>query len=153
MKQLQRSGKGIQFVLLVLSLLGVGITIYLTAVHYENVPLVCSENGLVNCARVISSSYSVVPGTTVPITIPGFGWCIVSACFGNCWLVFNNQIMAAENSCSAICLGVVRLVGRSLSCLYRNCAFAHNLCLVYCITCSNSPNVSSHVNSVTVSSI
>ena len=30
-------------------------------------------------ARVISSSYSVVPGTTVPITIPGFGWCIVSA--------------------------------------------------------------------------
>ena len=79
MKQLQRSGKGIQFVLLVLSLLGVGITIYLTAVHYENVPLVCSENGLVNCARVISSSYSVVPGTTVPITIPGFGWCIVSA--------------------------------------------------------------------------
>ena len=79
MKQLQRSGKGIQFVLLVLSLLGVGITIYLTAVHYENVPLVCSESGLVNCARVISSSYSVVPGTTVPITIPGFGWCIVSA--------------------------------------------------------------------------
>ena len=79
MKQLQRSGKGIQFVLLVLSLLGVAIAIYLTAVHYENVPLVCSENGLVNCARVISSSYSVVPGTTVPITIPGFGWCIVSA--------------------------------------------------------------------------
>ena len=79
MKQLQRSGKGIQFVLLVLSLLGVGITIYLTAVHYENVPLVCSENGLVNCSRVISSSYSVVPGTNVPITIPGFGWCIVSA--------------------------------------------------------------------------
>ena len=79
MKQLQRSGKGIQFVLLVLSLLGVGISIYLTAVHYENVPLVCSESGLVNCARVISSSYSVVPGTTVPITIPGFGWCIVSA--------------------------------------------------------------------------
>ena len=77
MKQVQRSK--IQFVLLVLSLLGVGITIYLTAVHYENVPLVCSENGLVNCARVISSSYSVVPGTTVPITIPGFGWCIVSA--------------------------------------------------------------------------
>lgn len=79
MKQLQRSGKGIQFVLLVLSLLGVGIAIYLTAVHYENIPLVCSENGLVNCARVISSSYSVVPGTTVPITIPGFGWCTISA--------------------------------------------------------------------------
>lgn len=79
MKQLQRSGKGSQLLLLVLSILGVGITIYLTAVHYENVPLVCSESGLVNCARVISSSFSVVPGTTVPITIPGFAWCIVSA--------------------------------------------------------------------------
>lgn len=79
MKLLQGSGKGSQLLLLVLSLLGVGITIYLTSVHYENVPLVCSESGLVNCARVISSSYSVVPGTSLPITIPGFGWCVVSA--------------------------------------------------------------------------
>ncbi len=79
MKQLQRSRS--QALLLVLSLLGVGITIYLTSVHYENVPLVCSESGLINCARVISSSYSVVPGTTLPITIPGFGWCITSASF------------------------------------------------------------------------
>jgi uncharacterized membrane protein len=79
MKDLQRSGKGSQLLLLVLSLLGVGITIYLTSVHYENVPLVCSESGLVNCARVISSSYSVVPGTSLPITIPGFAWCAVSA--------------------------------------------------------------------------
>jgi uncharacterized membrane protein len=79
MKQLQRSGKGSQFFLLLLSLLGVGITIYLTTVHYENVPLVCSQSGIIDCARVLSSSYSVIPGTTLPITIPGFGWCIVSA--------------------------------------------------------------------------
>lgn len=81
MKHLQRSGKGSQLLLLVLSLLGVGISIYLTSVHYENIPLVCSESGIVDCARVISSSYSVVPGTTLPITIPGFGWCVVSASF------------------------------------------------------------------------
>ncbi len=79
MKFLQRPEKGSQIILLVLSLLGVGITIYLTTVHYENVPLVCSESGLVNCARVISSSYSVVPGTALPITIPGFAWCVVAA--------------------------------------------------------------------------
>src|SRR5256884_2978859 len=77
MKHLQRSRS--QALLLALSLLGVAITIYLTSVHYENVPLVCSDSGLINCARVISSSYSVVPGTTLPITIPGFGWCVVSA--------------------------------------------------------------------------
>jgi uncharacterized membrane protein len=77
MKQLQRSRS--QALLLALSLVGVGIAIYLTSVHYENIPLVCSESGLINCARVISSSYSVVPGTSLPITIPGFGWCVVSA--------------------------------------------------------------------------
>ncbi len=79
MQLLQRPGRASQFLLLALSLLGVGITIYLTSVHYENVPLVCSESGLINCARVISSSYSVVPGTALPITIPGFGWCMVAA--------------------------------------------------------------------------
>ncbi len=79
MKFFQPPGKGIQFFLLALSLLGVGITIYLTSVHYENVPLVCSESGLINCARVISSAYSVVPGTALPITIPGLGWCVVAA--------------------------------------------------------------------------
>lgn len=77
MKQSQRSKS--QMLLLALSIVGVAITIYLTSVHYENIPLVCSESGLINCARVISSSYSVVPGTTLPITIPGFGWCVVSA--------------------------------------------------------------------------
>jgi uncharacterized membrane protein len=79
MKYVQRSGVGSQLLLLVLSLLGAGISIYLTLVHYENVPLVCSASGLIDCARVISSSYSVVPGTTLPITLPGLGWCIVSA--------------------------------------------------------------------------
>src|SRR6266699_4251187 len=77
MKHLQRSGS--QVLLLVLSLLGMGIAIYLTLVHYENAPLVCSTSGLVDCARVLSSSFSVVPGTSVPITVPGLVWCVVGA--------------------------------------------------------------------------
>jgi len=77
MKNLQRSGS--QVLLLVFSLVGVGIAIYLTLVHYENAPLVCSDSGLINCARVLSSSYSVVPGTSVPITLPGLAWSVVSA--------------------------------------------------------------------------
>jgi uncharacterized membrane protein len=77
MKYLRRSGS--QVLLLVLSLLGVGIATYLTLVHYTNAPLVCSTSGLVDCARVLSSLYSVVPGTSVPITVPGLAWCVVSA--------------------------------------------------------------------------
>jgi uncharacterized membrane protein len=77
MKQIQRSKS--QVLLLALSLLGVAIAIYLTTVHYENIPLVCSESGLINCVRVLSSPYSVVPGTSLPITIPGLGLCVASA--------------------------------------------------------------------------
>ncbi len=77
MKYLQRSGS--QVVLLALSLLGAGIAIYLTFVHYDNTPLVCSESGLINCAQVLASSYALVPGTSLPVTIPGLAWCGVSA--------------------------------------------------------------------------
>ena len=68
-----------QILLLILSLIGAGIAIYLTVVHYENVPLICSASGIVDCAHVLSSSYSVVPSTTIPITVPGLGWCVISA--------------------------------------------------------------------------
>lgn len=66
-----------QFLLLLFALAGVGIAIYLTTVHYDIAPLACSDSGFVNCARVLSSAYSVVPGTVVPITIPGLFWCLV----------------------------------------------------------------------------
>ncbi len=67
---------GGQLLLLLLAFIGVGISIYLTAVHYENAPLICSNSGLVDCARVLSSAFSVVPGTGVPISVPGLLWCL-----------------------------------------------------------------------------
>ncbi len=77
MRKIQRLGG--QLLLLTLSLVGAGIAIYLTAVHYENAPLLCSTRGLIDCSRVLSSPFSVVPGTTVPITVPGLIWSAVSA--------------------------------------------------------------------------
>jgi uncharacterized membrane protein len=77
MKNLQQSWG--QLLLLLFALGGAGISVYLTAVHYENVPLICSNNGTVNCARVLSSPYSLVPGTSIPITVPGLAWCLVLA--------------------------------------------------------------------------
>lgn len=73
---LQRSGG--QLILFGLSLLGIAISIYLTTVHYQNVPLVCSTQGFVDCERVLSSPFSVVPGTSIPITVPGLLWFTVS---------------------------------------------------------------------------
>ncbi len=57
---------------------GGAIAIYLTTVHYAGVPLYCSTTGLINCSAVTSSKYSVVPGTQLPITIPGLLWFLVS---------------------------------------------------------------------------
>ncbi len=54
-----------------LQVVGLGLAGYLTAVHYANVPLVCSASGAVNCELVTTSVYSVVPGTALPITVPG----------------------------------------------------------------------------------
>jgi uncharacterized membrane protein len=68
-----------QIFLFVLALVSIAISIYLTSVHYAKVPLICSTNGLIDCASVLSSSYSIVPGTTIPITIPGLAWGLAMA--------------------------------------------------------------------------
>ncbi|HVC30755.1 MAG TPA: vitamin K epoxide reductase family protein [Steroidobacteraceae bacterium] len=59
-------------VLFLLSVTGVGISIYLTAVHYAGAPLVCTASGLVNCERVLTSGYSSVLG--VPVSVGGIAW-------------------------------------------------------------------------------
>ncbi len=76
MAVMRRSGRPIAS--LVLSVVGVAISLYLTSVHYEHVPLVCSTQGFVDCERVLSSSYSVVPGTSIPVSVPGLLWFIVA---------------------------------------------------------------------------
>jgi uncharacterized membrane protein len=75
MEQIRRAKS--QFFVLACSLVGAGIAIYLTSVHYELAPLACSESGFVNCAHVLSSPYSVVPGTSIPISVPGLAWNLV----------------------------------------------------------------------------
>jgi len=69
-----------QVILLVCSLAGAAIAIYLTIVHYnEVVPLFCSGSGVVNCGLVLSSPYGVVFGSSIPTSVPGLAWCLVMA--------------------------------------------------------------------------
>ena len=71
---------GVQGALLVLAALGAADAIYLTLVHYDSqVALVCSDSGFVNCTRVITSAYAYMPGTAIPISLPGLAWCLVLA--------------------------------------------------------------------------
>ncbi len=48
-------------------LAGIAISIYLLIVHYEPTALVCSNSGLVNCSKVLTSPSSVIFGIPVPI--------------------------------------------------------------------------------------
>jgi uncharacterized membrane protein len=65
--------------MLLMALAGLGISIYLTVVHYQGAGIAfCSTTGLVNCNLVTSSGNSVLFGTPIPITIPGMIWFVVS---------------------------------------------------------------------------
>jgi uncharacterized membrane protein len=59
-----------------LALGGVGVSAYLTSVHYASTPLVCSSNGVIDCHRVLTSSYSEVLG--LPWSVGGMVWFGVS---------------------------------------------------------------------------
>lgn len=74
---LARAAPGLAAIV-VMAVVGIGVLAYLTTVHYAKVPLFCSTTGLINCAQVTSSAFSVVPGTSIPITIPGMLWFLVS---------------------------------------------------------------------------
>ncbi len=126
---IRRSGG--QITLFVLSLLGVAISIYLTSVHYENVPLVCSTTGLVDCASVLSSPYSVVPGTTIPITVPGLAWCLLSAGLAfAAWRIWpeHRSLRSAEFAWALVgMVTVLYLVYAELVRLHKICAWCTGL--------------------------
>ncbi len=62
-----------------LSLFGVGVSIYLTIAHYDaSVSLICSDKGLVNCAKVTTSTQSMVFGI-FPVAVLGLAFYVFMA--------------------------------------------------------------------------
>ena len=64
--------------LIAIAIAGIAISIYLTVTHLSGVPLVCTVGSVVNCASVTHSAYSVIPGTSIPISVLGIAWFAVS---------------------------------------------------------------------------
>jgi len=63
------------YVCLALIVLGIGVATYLTITHYTTtVTLACPENSVINCAKVTSSSYSVIFG--IPLAVLGLAYFI-----------------------------------------------------------------------------
>jgi len=60
---------------LVLSLFGLGVSIYLTIDHFAKIPLACSDTGLVNCQKVTTSAESHFLG--IPVALLGLVFYVV----------------------------------------------------------------------------
>jgi len=68
-----------------LSLAGLGVSVYLTIAHYTSSSiLACSDNGLVNCAAVTTSPESVVFGI-FPVAVLGLAFYVVMAAVTSPW--------------------------------------------------------------------
>lgn len=123
MSFVRRSGG--QLALLVLSIAGIAISIYLTYVHFNSGALVCTTSGIVNCERVLSSTYSVVPGTTIPITVPGLLWFLVSGVLALlAWRVWPERRVLRLAECAWACIGLVTV----LYLVYVELVLLHTIC-------------------------
>jgi uncharacterized membrane protein len=78
----------------ILSLIGLGIGVYLTIVHYEGTQLLaCANNSFLNCQKVQTSSYSWFPPTSslhpgflhLPVAVLGLGYYVVVVGFNTPW--------------------------------------------------------------------
>ena len=68
---------------LALSLSGLGISIYLTIVHFQPAALACSGGGAVDCARVLTSGESYFLG--IPVAILGLAHYSVMTLLNTPW--------------------------------------------------------------------
>jgi uncharacterized membrane protein len=75
----------LQWTSLVLSLAGLGVSIFLTIAHYTSTSILdCSANGLVDCAKVTTSSQSMVFGV-FPVAVLGLAFYVFMTAVNSPW--------------------------------------------------------------------
>ncbi|MHB2027668.1 MAG: vitamin K epoxide reductase family protein, partial [Acidimicrobiales bacterium] len=72
-----------QVTTLLLSLIGLGLSIYLTITHFEPNALVCSNSGVIDCAKVTTSAQSMIFG--IPVAIYGLADYTVMTALNTPW--------------------------------------------------------------------
>lgn|SRR5487761_987665 len=68
-----------QLLALAAGVAGLGVSIYLTVVHYSSIPLACPATAQINCEQVVSSPFGVIAGSAIPTSAAGIVWFAVSA--------------------------------------------------------------------------
>jgi uncharacterized membrane protein len=120
---------------LVLSLIGLGVSIYLTIVHYVTPQaLACPDKGVINCAKVITSPESVVFG--IPVAVYGLPFFVVMVAANlpaawrsrATWLVWGRLIACGVGVVSILYLLYVELFEVDNLCLW--CTGVHLITLI-----------------------
>lgn len=113
-------------IFIILSIIGLVISLYLTLYHYDSqIPLECPTRGIINCESVLNSSYAYLLG--LPLALYGLAFFVLE--FVVIWLE-NKEIMALYN---AMGIGFVfyfiyseALIGSI--CIY--CTFVHVIVVI-----------------------
>ncbi len=83
-------GGGLPFATLVVSVLGLADSIYLTVEHFSTKPtFVCPENSTINCLKVTTSAWSWLPAGpvswSVPVSVAGLAFYIFMVVINSRW--------------------------------------------------------------------
>jgi uncharacterized membrane protein len=92
---------------LLLSVFGLGVSIYLTITHFDKVALVCSDNGAINCAKVTSSPQSVIVG--IPVAMLGLAFFVpmIALCLPAAWRSADRRVHLARLLLSITGVGMI----------------------------------------------
>jgi uncharacterized membrane protein len=116
-----------QMAALALSVAGVGVSIYLTLLHYASITPACPATGTINCEAVLTSSYAVIAGTSIPTSAAGMVWFAVSAVLWGWRVGPVHLVWSAIGLATALYLVFIELVDIRVICLW--CTAAHLLVL------------------------
>jgi uncharacterized membrane protein len=118
----------VQVAAIALSVAGVGVSLYLTALHYAGVSPACVTSGSINCEAVLSSSYAVIAGSSVPTSALGVVWFGASAALWTRPPGWLQVVWSAAGLITVLYLVFIEVVRINAICLW--CTAAHLLVVV-----------------------
>jgi uncharacterized membrane protein len=92
---------------LLLSIFGLGVSIYLTITHFDKAVLACSSSGAIDCVKVTTSPQSEVFG--IPVAMLGLAYFIpmILLCLPAAWRSADRRIHLARLALSVVGVGMI----------------------------------------------
>jgi uncharacterized membrane protein len=97
----------LRWTVLVLSVAGFGVSVYLTIAHYtSSAILACSDTGLVNCSKVTTSPESNVFGI-FPVAVLGLAFFVFMLAINSPWAWRSQQPLIPKARLASVLVGIV----------------------------------------------